>query len=112
MKCLFLDDERIPSDVFWNGAEYQELEWVVVRNSDEFKQWIEQNGIPDLISFDNDLGLESLEGYECAKWLCEDYCLRQEARLQGYLVHSKNNVNHEKILSYLQWFEQNYEKFF
>lgn len=111
MYNLFLDDERIPTDVFWNGEVYRELNWDIVRNFSQFKDCIEKNGIPEVISFDNDLG-EELEGYDCAKWLCEIYCVDNKVQLNKVFVHSKNIATNQKILDYCNWFDRNFEKFF
>jgi hypothetical protein len=50
---LFLDNMRMPGDVSWArlpGAVYK-----VVRSYDEFVAYINENGIPDFVSFDHDL---------------------------------------------------------
>lgn len=111
MSNLFLDDERIPTDVFWNGDIYQNLNWSIVRTFDEFKKHILEYGIPELISFDNDLG-EEKEGWDCAKWLCEKYCVDNKIRLNKITVHSKNTAVSKKILDYCVWFDENFDKFF
>jgi hypothetical protein len=46
----------------------------VVRTFEDFIFYVKSNGLPDFISFDNDLGLDANEevaadGYACAKWL-------------------------------------------
>lgn len=111
MKYLFLDDERNPSDIFWNGILYNQLNWDIVRNYKEFKDYVIENGIPDILSFDNDLA-EEKEGYDCAKWLCETYCVDNKTNIKEFLVHSKNNVMNAKITIYLTWFKTNFNKFF
>ena len=45
MVKLFLDDIRKPPDV----------DWFIVRNYNQFIDWIDKNGLPDIISFDHDL---------------------------------------------------------
>ncbi|MEI8205105.1 MAG: cyclic-phosphate processing receiver domain-containing protein [Bacteroidota bacterium] len=91
---LFLDDCRIPSD----SAKYMRQRnidssiylknWIIVRSYNEFVEWIEQNGLPDVISFDHDLG-NDLSGMDCAKWLI-NYCLDNCKSLPLYAVHSAN----------------------
>ena len=49
-------------------------EFHIVRSYREFVEYISQNGLPEFISFDNDLGLNedgdvALDGYAVAKWL-------------------------------------------
>lgn len=62
---LFLDDFRDPIDssYYLKNPIYVNLEWVVVRNYDSFVKHIEENGIPETISFDHDLA-ENVEIWE------------------------------------------------
>lgn len=99
MRKLFLDDTRNSPD----------NDWDVVRSYDEFVEYIETNGVPEIISFDHDLGeehyrhylnscysgcdipydqFEEKTGYDCAKWLVEVYKRLPEF----YRVHSMNPV--------------------
>ena len=60
MNKLFLDDIRVPKDAIGlvpsnMNQFYWENNWVVVKNYDEFRNYIEKNGLPDFISFDHDL---------------------------------------------------------
>lgn len=98
MSKLFLDDFRNPPDSSWD----------TVKSYDEFVAHIEKNGVPDIISFDHDLGKEHYgyyidyiaqgadseipyeefvekTGYDCAKWLIERGILPKE-----YRIHSMN----------------------
>jgi len=109
MKKLFLDDCRNPPDSSWD----------VVRSYAAFVEYVEKNGVPDVISFDHDLGaehykeysrienarlegrIESIQyhsfeektGYDCAKWLVERGTLPQTV-----YVHSLNPVGRKNIL--------------
>lgn len=51
---LFLDDERIPSDVFWLKY-YRNINWKIVRNINDFRREISTNQYL-AVSFDHDLG--------------------------------------------------------
>jgi len=89
VKKLFLDDIRLPPDDTWD----------VVRSYDEFVAYIEANGMPDVISFDHDLGFTFWDevcfeksGYDCAKWL-----VKKGLRLRQWFVHSMNPVGRENI---------------
>lgn len=111
MRKLFLDDSRLPPDFTWD----------VVRSYEEFIAYIELHGVPDVISFDHDLGTEHYQhycdvvayaeidkklnevkipyeifqektGYDCAKWLIE-----QGQLPKNYLVHSMNPVGKMNI---------------
>lgn len=58
MVKIFLDDERMPQDVFWVDIGPSE-QYCVVRNFEEFKAKIDEmleSGIVPDISFDHDLG--------------------------------------------------------
>lgn len=83
-KNLYLDDLRPTPEGFDR-----------VYNYEEFILYIEKNGLPDIISFDHDLGIGN-SGYDCAKWLV-DYCLDKNLQLPKYLVHSQNPVGKENI---------------
>ena len=45
---LYLDDLRIPPNT---------KEWIIVRSYNEAIKWMKNNGCPDFISFDHDLGM-------------------------------------------------------
>lgn len=96
---LFLDDERTPSDVSW--ITLFEGSYHIVRSYDEFVDYILGFGIPDVISFDNDLGTE-LEGKDCAKWLIDRFIDGSiEYKKFDFTVHSKNNIAAEWITGYI-----------
>ena len=43
MKCLFLDDERFPDEVFWiSYKHYKDMDFTIVRTALDFKFAIEQ----------------------------------------------------------------------
>ena len=116
---LFLDDLRVPTDcisyMHRRTAQYElyKGEWIIVRNYSEFIYWICENGLPDLISFDHDLGIEDEghpSGMECAKWLVE-YCLDNQLKLPRWLVHSANPAGAENITGLLTSFEKNHLKY-
>lgn len=97
MKILFLDDERMPNDVFWLTYP-EDAEFMIARNICEFKQ-AACNFEFDSISFDHDLGLNEHTGYDCLKWLCDN-----EDRLTFFpldiIVHSQNPIGAENIRAY------------
>ena len=86
------DEEDTPCEVHW------------VKTQSEFENYIKENGLPDLISFDNDLGIGNGEGYECAKWLVE-YCMDNDKELPDWYVHSANPVARENIEKLLNNFK-------
>jgi len=122
MYNLFLDDIRDPkTSMFLNNKNiYPALDWVIVRSYDEFVSYINNNGMPKLISFDHDLADEhygmndnTIEyqyytektGYECAKWLI-NYCMDNNLYPPDYYVHSMNTVGALNI----RYLIENYKK--
>jgi hypothetical protein len=133
MVNLFLDDIRMPCDVAGYISNvllkgfYCNTEFVIVRNYDEFVEFILKSGVPDFISFDHDLADEHYSpemysgpevynknyeifkektGFDCAKFLVE-YCMDNDTTLPRFLVHSMNPTGKVNIESYLS----NYVKF-
>jgi len=123
---LFLDDIRNPLDCGYTmNPIYKDLEWSIVRSYEEFVAFIEENGLPELISFDHYLAdshyipkkywydydasnayqecitHKEKNGNECAKWLV-DYCLNNGLPLPSYLCHSMNPVGKYNILNTLE----------
>jgi len=123
---LFLDDNRIPKDVFkYSGdSDYIRLRWTIVRSYNEFVSTIKKKGLPSLASFDHDLAdthtkyffdnggyanppdpskanFTEKTGMDCAKWIVE-FCMDNNLKLPKYKVHSKNPCGRENITFYLQ----------
>lgn len=126
---LFLDDIRHNYDALQMlGYVIYKEEWSIVRNYQEFTEWITNNGLPQIVSFDHDLAdahytpqeywvdyhkskeyqdsliYEEKTGLDCAKWLIE-YCLENNLELPKYLVHSANPVGRDNIFYLLRNFE-------
>ena len=98
---LFLDDIRDVKMVYKNLSNE---DFMIVRNFKDFKRVIIENGLPQLISFDNDLGLDENEniaedGYAAAKWLVYESGL--DLRNFKFNVHSANPVASQQIQSLL-----------
>lgn len=115
---LFLDDIRIPTESYHTTNE----DWVIVRNYDEFCSYIQENGLPNLISFDHDLADEHYRasmydkdghysqyytdgtfkektGYDCAKWFI-NWCLDNDITMTTHIfIHSMNPVGVQNIKS-------------
>lgn len=122
-RALYLDDIRTPTTTI-QGYE----PWYVVRNYDEFVEWITKNGIPDLISFDHDLAQEHMDDYfkqklsmgwqqpdyesykektglDCAQWLAQ-YIQANDLQLHAVSVHSHNPVGASNIQSFINGFKR------
>lgn len=96
-KKLFLDDIRTIDMVYDASLE---IEFDIVRTYDDFVDYIKTNGLPDYISFDNDLGLDGSgeiapDGYAAAKWLVYESGL--DLRELRFYVHSANPVAAKQI---------------
>lgn len=129
---LFLDDIRNPLDAYsYTGfVSYRDDHWKVVRNYDQFVDYITRNyekhdAMPSIIGFDHDLAEQhysptmnnpeeysKLEetftektGMDCAKWLVE-FCMDNNLKLPEFFVHSMNPAGGQNILSLLD----NYKK--
>jgi len=119
---LFLDDDpnRIPHKLTW--IELPLVEWVIVRNYNDFVETILRDGMPEIISFDHDLAdehykeffttqderreidyskLSERTGYHCAKWLAS-YCIESDTPIPQYYIHTLNPAGHMNILSILE----------
>lgn len=135
MYNLFLDDERDPySERAMSymkrrgGPDYKNIDWVIVRNFEEFQMVVDQQGIPGFISYDHDLapshyddsmykGLKAYNrkvanstektGKECAEYLC--------SKLQGalhpkYIIHSMNPMAVPRITGVIHDYHRNLDK--
>lgn len=112
---LFIDDERNPMDVKWGAwedqASYRDMDWIIARDWPEVIELIYHIGMPDLISFDHDLGEGKSTGYDIAKSLVElaidtpdRHSFSDDFR---FMIHSKNPVGAENIRHYLNnYFKQ------
>jgi hypothetical protein len=123
---LYLDDIREPKASFKKSGDsrYIDLKWRVVKCYSEFVETIALNGIPNIVSFDHDLGEEHINyyfdnggrenppdplkahftektGYDCAKWLVE-YCTENGLPMPIYLIHSANPVGADNIRAILK----------
>ncbi len=108
---IFLDDIRDTNMVgYMDNSIYEELDWTIVRNFDEFKSLIENVEFDKIahISLDHDLadfievGGEKVErtGKTCAEFLV-NYCMDNDLKLPEYHVHSSNPRGVDNIMSYL-----------
>jgi len=97
MKKLFLDDIRT-IEMVYDKSEVSNFD--IVRTYDEFIQYIKSHGLPNFISFDNDLGLNekgeiTLDGLAAAKWLV--YKSGMDLINLEFKVHSANPVAADQI---------------
>lgn len=68
---LFLDDLRMPTDAWiyserikmLEKSKTQSCEWTIVRNYEDFCEFIDKFGIPEMVSFDHDLHISHMMHY-------------------------------------------------
>lgn len=128
-KLLWLDDVRDPFKSYWVeryspiGTDV-EINWVASYN--DFVNYVKEEGVPDGVCFDHDLGEEYIKfyfengghenppnpldgtfveksGYDAAKWLC-DYCYDNKLPIPPYNIQSSNPVGKQNIDSYIKNF--------
>jgi hypothetical protein len=113
---LFLDDFRKPADCYeyFKLPIYLDIDWVLVCNYCEFVNIIQNNGIPEIISFDHDIYYEDYDfpektGYDCAKWLIY-YCIDNKLELpKEVLIHSMNAAGSANIKSLFESYYKSLE---
>lgn len=129
---LWLDDLRNPykSDWLLLFAPTFEGDIIWVKNFEDFVSYIKENGLPDLIGFDHDLGediaielvsngtnkkvarkikKESKSGYDAAKWLV-DYLLDNNLPMTKWVIQSANPTGKENINGLLINYMKHYNK--
>lgn len=118
MRKLFLDDLRKAPDFTWD----------VVRNFEQFVTYIQLHEVPDIISFDHDLGDEHYKvvdwggglingvteipydkykektEYDCAKWLIENNLLPKEYRIHSMNIVGAKNIQFVMEASYKRYY--------
>ena len=95
---MYLDDEREPKNSYD----------VIVRSFEEAVSFVENNGIPNFISFDHDLGSDNMgnilkDGYDFAKWLV-DMDIENIHKFPNnftFDIHSANLIGKNNIKSIL-----------
>ena len=98
---LFIDDERFPPN---DGNT-----WAVVRSSAEAIAWVKHHGMPDVISFDHDLGGDDTS-IKFLTWWIDDIFeqlennvkYRDVRRPETTIIHSQNPVGAANIQAYIE----------
>jgi len=92
---MFIDDERFPPD---DG-------WIIVRSSNEAKETVLNNGYPNHISFDHDLGGADTS-MNFLHWLLNKI-MDDDVNLPfTWYVHSQNPIGKQNIESLIYSFER------
>ncbi len=125
---VFLDDIRFPENVTW--ITLPKVEWIIVRNYDEFTYTINKFGVPKgAVAFDHDLGESAMAealtkefksfdyskvrektGYDCVNFLI-DYCELHDSPLpEEIYYHSMNPVGRDNMKAAIEGYRQ-YRRF-
>lgn len=119
---LFLDDIRVPTNVYW--IPLPSYDWIIVRSFEEFKNTVLLHGIPTFVTYDHDLseshyghGLHhdpipyeqytEKTGYDCCKFLVEQ-CDKIRIKHPKYTVHSLNPIGKQNIVSYVESYNKSF----
>lgn len=100
---LFLDDIRIPSDVTWCDWRKNNLKIITIRTVNDFRQCLNERGIPEHISFDYDLYNWDGTGLDCARLFAE-FVENNDIHLPDnfhYYVHSLNDKGAYSIRDFM-----------
>jgi hypothetical protein len=99
-------------------------DWIIVRNYEQFIDAVIKRGIPNIVSFDHDLGPEAYKhqteipydqftektGYHCAKWFI-NYCIDYKYTISPKVyIHSMNPVGTKNIESLFTTYEKIYRR--
>jgi len=86
---LFIDDIRNPSE-----------DYIVLRSSEDAIQFIKQNGWPEFISFDHDLGGDDTTMVFLKRLVNEVW--DGKTMPPDYIVHSANPIGSKNIVSFME----------
>ena len=102
MYNLFLDDERTPD---YNLSP----QWVICRSTEEAKIYVQDNGMPNFIAFDHDLGGDDT-AMVFLKWLVNEYW-EEGSFIPDYSVHSSNPDGRKNIIAFMETWWKVYNNF-
>lgn len=115
--CLMVDDDRFysaepianESVIYLTGIAVQDVH--IARDYWSAIDFIEQKGIPDVLTMDNDIASfdeqgKEFKGYDFVKWLCEQvmdgkYTFPENFKFNA---HTANIVDQKAMLGYMQNF--------
>ena len=106
---IFIDDERMPSDVTWmNSIDYTKETWFVARTSHDVFDIIKNHYIGDeriIISFDHDLQQfdeygKEVTGYDILKSIINMHMDKKISDIPDCYFHTKNPVGKKNMEEY------------
>lgn len=102
---LWLDDVRDPYDKTVDWLVFspigRDVKVIWLYDYQDFVEELLENGLPDGICFDHDLGDCSYSGFDCAKFLVK-YHQKYGGNFPKYALQSANPVGRENIDLYLK----------
>lgn len=129
---LFLDDLRMPEHAFHLIGDRRLLQnddWVQVRDYREFREALQEFGIPSLVSYDHDLAHEHYHpamfdpsperydtlypsfveptGLECMKYLNQFWSSNSTLAYPETLIHTQNPVGARNLINLMTYFVNN-----
>ena len=133
INILWLDDQREPYNYFSknsnSGAWLRNHDYYInnvfnrynpnfiwVKNLKEFEDYIINNGLPNMVSFDHDIKPKNYEGQhengaDVANWLV-NYCKQNNLKLPWCFAHSANKNGIERINQIINNYKVNENKMF
>lgn len=123
---LFLDDQRDPhKGIVKFPAQYDCYEKVWVKSYEEFCSTINSRGLPSVVSFDHDLGIQAMNegtnkrynsfdynnlngektGLDAARFTIK-YCMEKKVKLPVTFCHSMNPIGKKNILDLLNKYKE------
>ena len=133
INILWLDDQREPYNYFsknsssgaWlrnhdyyanNVFNRYNPNFIWVKNLKEFEDYIINNGLPNMVSFDHDIKPKNFQeehenGADVANWLV-NYCKQNKLKLPWCFAHSANKNGIEKINQIINNYKINENKMF
>ena len=102
------------------------VEWLIVRNYEDFIHAVLTKGIPAFVTYDHDLSDQHYQpittlnqnnidytkyrektGYECAQFLVNQ-CMNKTIKHPRFAVHSMNPVGRKNIVSYINSYNRSF----
>lgn len=123
VNLLWIDDYRNPFSDKWMSWIYNKFgeidiynnkinyNIIWVKNYYEFKSYIDNFGLPNIVCFDHDLGEcgeNEHNGYTCAKYIAQ-YCMNHNCKYPKYDIQSANIVGAQNIKSYITNFNKHWK---
>jgi hypothetical protein len=122
---LFLDDIKEPdearesfsqSNLFHlienEGIDLKEYEILVARDQHEFAAFLQDRGVPNLVSFDYYLNYKNpcnlMNGADCARFLYR-YCSQKKVDYPKHYCHTSDKSKAQEINTAIEFFKEHLE---